>query len=66
VLRFGWPASPPRTILLENVIGDLIKRSLPPADPQGKIMIVLDEKIASNQGFLRLISDPTSTGSFLL
>jgi hypothetical protein len=66
VLRFSWPASPPRTMLLENAIGDLIKRSLPPADPQGEVMIVLDEKNASDQGFLRLISDPTSTGSFLL
>jgi hypothetical protein len=46
---FVWPASPPRTILLENVIGNLIKRSFPPADPQGKIMIVLDEKIASDR-----------------
>jgi len=28
-------------------------------------MLVLDSKIASNQNFLRVISDPTSTGSFL-
>jgi hypothetical protein len=66
VLRFNWPAGPPRTMLLESAGGDLIKRVLPPADPNGEIMMVLDEKRSSDQGFLRLISDPTSTGSFLL
>lgn len=66
VLRFSWPAGAPRIMLLENSGGDLIKRSLPPADPNGEIMMVLDEKSSSDQGFLRLISDPTSTGSFLL
>jgi hypothetical protein len=66
VLRFKWPAGPPRTMLLENAGGELIKRSLPAADSSGEVMMVLDEKSVPDQGFLRLISDPTSTGSFLL
>jgi hypothetical protein len=65
-LRFASPAGPPRAMLLENSSGDLMKRALPPADRRGEVMIVLDEKNASDQGFLRLISDPTTTGSFLL
>jgi hypothetical protein len=66
LLRFSWPASPPRTLLLENAQGDLVKRSLPQADASGEVMMVLDEKSTSDAGFLRLISDPTATGSFLL
>ena len=66
VLRFTRSVSPPRTLLLENAQGDLIKRSLPPADASGEAMIVLDENNAADAAFLRLISDPTSTGSFLI
>jgi hypothetical protein len=66
VLRFNWPAGAPRTMLLENAGGDLVKRALPASDANGELMIVLDEKSASDQAFLRLISDPTATGSFLL
>jgi hypothetical protein len=66
VLRFNSPANPPRTLLLENSRGDLIKRSLPQVDAGGEVLMVLDEKSASDAGFLRMISDPTSTGSFLL
>jgi hypothetical protein len=66
VLRFNWPAGPPRTMLLEDATGSLIKRSLPAADLNGEVMMVLDASNAADQGFLRLISDPTSTGSFLL
>jgi hypothetical protein len=66
VLSFSWPAKPPRTMLIESAGGDLIKRSLPSADPNGEIMMILDRKSASDAGFLRLITDPTSTGSFLL
>jgi hypothetical protein len=66
VLRFSWPAGAPRTMLLENAGGDLVKRALPAADANGEVMLVLNEKSASDQEFLRLISDPTSTGSFLL
>jgi hypothetical protein len=66
VLRFNWPAGAPRTMLLENTEGDIVKRALPAADANGELMLVLDRKSASDQAFLRLISDPTSTGSFLL
>ncbi|SRR6266446_11453 len=65
VLRFDRLAGAPRTMLLENPEGDLIKRTLPAADSNGEVMLVLDSKIASDQNFLRVISDPTSTGSFL-
>jgi len=66
VLRFSWPAGAPRIMLLETNAGILVKRSLPPADSQGEMMMVLDEKSSPDQSFLRLILDPTSTGSFLL
>jgi hypothetical protein len=65
VLRFERPADAPRTMLLEGLEGEIIKRTLPAADSSGEVMLVLDEKIASDQSFLRLISDPTSTGSLL-
>jgi hypothetical protein len=66
LLRFNWPTSVPRMLLLESAQGELIKRSLPAADAGGEAMMVLDQKNASDAGFLRLLSDPTSTGSFLL
>jgi hypothetical protein len=53
-------------MLLEGSEGDLVKRALPPADANGEVLMVLDESKPSDAGFLRLISDPTSTGSFLL
>jgi hypothetical protein len=65
VLRFSWP-TPPRTMLLEDAKGDLVKRALPPADQNGELIMVLDESKASDARFLRMISDPTATGSFLL
>jgi hypothetical protein len=65
VLRFDRVEGAPRTMLLEGLEGEIIKRPLPAADPSGEVMLVLDEKIASDQSFLRLISDPTSTGSLL-
>jgi hypothetical protein len=65
ILRFNWP-TPPRLMLLEDPDGDLVKRSLPPADANGEVMMVLDENATSDAVFLRMIRDPTSTGSFLL
>jgi hypothetical protein len=64
ILRFAEPSGAPRMILLESAEGDLVKRALPAADPQGEIMMVLNER--SDAGFLRLLSDPTSTGTFVL
>jgi hypothetical protein len=66
VMRFNLRSSQPRAVLLENAVGDLVKRPLPPADANGEVMIVLDTKNSNDEGFLRLISDPTATGSFLL
>ena len=65
ILRFTWPNAP-RAMLLEGSEGNLVKRALPVADANGEVMMVLDERKPSDAGFLRLISDPTSTGSFLL
>jgi hypothetical protein len=65
VLRFDRAEGAPRAMLLEPAGMELIKRTLPAADPNGEVMLVLDDKIASDQAFLRAISDPTSTGSFL-
>ena len=44
LMRFGSPENPPRIMLIETAGGELIKRPLPPADSQGEIMLVLDEK----------------------
>jgi hypothetical protein len=65
ILRFDRLQGAPRTMLLEPPGMELIKRTLPAADPNGEVMLVLDDNIASDQAFLRAISDPTSTGSFL-
>jgi hypothetical protein len=66
VLRFNQPAGAPRMILLESSTGDLFKRVLPEADQQGEIMMVLNERSDADAGFLRLLTDPTSTGTFVL
>ena len=36
------------------------------ADQQGEVMMVLDERSDADAGFLRLLTDPTSTGAFVL
>ena len=66
ILRFTSPADAPRMMLLEGAAGDLLKRTLPPADQQGEIMMVLNERSEADAGFLRLLGDPTSTGTFVL
>ena len=38
----------------------------PGADTQGEVMMVLNERSDADAGFLRLLSDPTSTGTFVL
>ena len=53
-------------MLLESPTGDLVKRALPSADQQGEVMMVLDENNDADAGFLRLLADPTSTGTFVL
>jgi hypothetical protein len=66
ILRFSWPTNAPRMMLLESAEGQLLKRALPSADSQGEVMMVLNERSDADAGFLRLLSDPTSTGTFVL
>jgi hypothetical protein len=66
ILRFDSPTGAPRMMLLESAGGDLIKRALPSADPQGEVMMVLNAGSDADAGFLRLLADPTSTGTFVI
>jgi hypothetical protein len=66
IVRFNWPASSPRAMLLESAAGDIVKRALPSSDQQGEVMMVLNENDAADAGFLRLLADPTSTGTFVV
>ena len=66
IVRFNSPASSPRTMLLESASGDLVKRALPTADQQGEVMMVLDDKDEADANFLRLLADPTATGTFVI
>jgi hypothetical protein len=66
IVRFSWPAGTPRMMLLESTTGDLLKRALPAADQQGEVMMVLNERSDADAGFLRILTDPTSTGTFVL
>jgi hypothetical protein len=65
VLRFSGPAASPRSLVLESASGEIVKRLLPAVDASGEIMLVLDRERPDDEAFLRLISDPTSMGSFL-
>jgi hypothetical protein len=66
IMRFNRPDGSPRTMLLESESGELVKRALPGADQQGEVMMVLNEKNETDAGFLRLLADPTSTGTFMV
>ena len=65
IVRFNSPASSPRAMLLESTSGDLVKRVLPSADQQGEVMMVLNENNEADAAFLRLLTDPTATGTFV-
>ena len=65
IVHFNSPASSPRAMLLESTTGDLVKRVLPNADPQGKVMMVLSENNEADAAFLRLLTDPTANGTFV-
>jgi hypothetical protein len=65
IVRFNSPASSPRAMLLESTTGELIKRVLPSADQQGEVMMVLNENNDADAVFLRLLADPTATGTFV-
>jgi len=66
LFQFNWPSAPPRALLLEGTAGDIVKRPLPAADASGQAVLVLDQNQPSDDIFLRLIADPTTTGSFIL
>jgi len=66
IVRFNSPASSPRAMLLESTTGELIKRVLPSADQQGEVMMVLNENNDADAVFLRLLADPTATGTFVI
>jgi hypothetical protein len=65
IVHFDSPASSPRAMLLESTTGDLVKRILPGADQEGKVMMVLNENDDADAAFLRLLADPTATGTFV-
>jgi len=66
ILRFGNPSGAPRMMLLESAAGEFVKRALPTVDQNGEATMVLNERSAADAGFLRLLADPTSTGTFVL
>lgn len=66
ILRFNSPDNPPRALLLESAAGEFVKRALPAVDQQGELMMVLNESDEADARFLRLLADPTSTGTFVV
>jgi len=66
IVHFNSPTSSPRAMLLESTTGDLVKRVLPSADQQGEVMMVLNENNDADAAFLRLLGDPTATGTFVV
>jgi hypothetical protein len=65
-LKFTGAAAQPRWMLLETPGVELVKRVLPNPDPSGEMLIVLDPRNPADEAFLRVLADPTSSGSFLL
>jgi hypothetical protein len=66
LLRFTSSDNTPRAMLLESTSGELVKRALPSADQRGEVMMVLNENDEGDASFLRLLADPTSTGTFVV
>jgi hypothetical protein len=67
ILRFDSLARPPAALVLERPSGELVKRALPDGQSDSEaMMIVLDSHNADDETFLRVLRDPTATGSFLL
>jgi hypothetical protein len=66
LFQFMWPQGSPQAVLLEGASGEVVKRALPAADASGRAVLVLDQKRAPDELFLRLITEPTTTGSFIL
>jgi hypothetical protein len=66
LFQFVRQLGTPSAILLEGAAGDLVKRPLPAPDATGQVVLVLNQGQATDQDFLRLIADPSTTGAFLL
>lgn len=64
MFRFKQPFGQLR-LVLEGPDGQLVIRELPAADPNGDLIVVLDDGRPDDQAFRRLLSDPTTTGSFI-
>ena len=66
IVRFDQPVRPPSAMVLEHPSGEFVKRVLPQVQGDNEAMIVLDAHNADDEAFLRVLRDPTATGSFLL
>jgi hypothetical protein len=55
----------PRALLLEGEGGDLGWTDLPPPDAEGRILLIKDMAKEEHSGFVRLLQDPQSRGTFL-
>ena len=65
VIRFDAPTSLPRSLLLEGAGGEIIKQTLPTADSNGEVLMVVSEDDPAHRAFLKLLSEPTTVGTFL-
>ena len=65
ILRFMTTDAAPRALVMESTSGELIKRAIPAPDAQGEVVMVLNENDVADALFLRLLADPTSTGTFV-
>jgi hypothetical protein len=65
VFQFGGAAGGPAALLLEDASGRVAKRRLPAAEASGQVVLVLDRSNPADDGFLQLLANPTTTGSFL-
>jgi hypothetical protein len=66
IIELQEQAAEPGSMVLESPAGEVVKRMLPPTDERGRSVIVLDETEPADGLFLRLIRDPTVSGSVLI
>jgi hypothetical protein len=66
IFRFDQAGSSPKSLVLEGVTGELVKKRLPPADARGELVLVLSQDNGEDRDLLRLFCDPQSVGTFLL
>lgn len=66
IIEMARPGAGEGAIILESASGEVLKRPLPAGDPQGRIMLVLDEAQTADQDVLRLMRDPMTTGALLI